>query len=99
MPFADNPEAAVFACFRLPVSPGDWFMAAQLRVFSDTFDSPNVEAQEPSINISLAELLPILSLAKRNNYLWLQDFLEDEVRVTPDLYEVLRAFGTYRKGA
>ena len=74
-------------------------MAAHLRVFSDTFDSPTVEAQEPSINISLAELLPILSLAKRNNYLWLQDFLEDEVRVTPDLYEVLRAFGSYRKGA
>ena len=74
-------------------------MATQLRVFSDTWDDHYAEGQEPTVKISLSELLPLLSLAKRNNYLWLQDFLEDEVCVTSDLYEVLRAFGSVRKGA
>ena len=37
--------------------------------------------------------------AQRHNYLWLQDFLDDEVRVTADLYEVLRTFRSYRPSA
>jgi len=45
----------------------------------------------------LAADLPLLTLAKRHNYLWLQDFLDDEICVTPDLYEVLRAFRQQRK--
>ena len=45
------------------------------------------------------DLLPLLTLAHRNNYLWLQDFLDDEVAVTPDLYEVLRAFRCRRPSA
>ena len=44
------------------------------------------------MHVSLSDLLPLLTLAHRSNYLWLQDFLDDEVAVTPDLYEVLRAF-------
>ena len=42
-------------------------------------------------------LLPLLAFAKKNNYLWLQDFLEDEVTVTPDLYDVLRSFCQHRR--
>jgi hypothetical protein len=70
-------------------------MAAHLRVFT----SPNedfVGVQEPSVHVSLGDLLPLIALAHRNNYAWLQDFLDDEVRITPDLYEVLRAFRCYR---
>lgn len=74
-------------------------MALQLRVFSDVFDDAYEEGQEPTVKVSLAELLPLLSMAKRNNYLWLQDFLDDEVCITPDLYEVLRSFSGVRKGA
>lgn len=74
-------------------------MAAHLRVFPESLDSTYDERQTPSITISLSELLPLLSVAKRHNYLWLQDFLDDEVCVTPDLYEVLRAFGACRRGA
>jgi len=40
-----------------------------------------------------------VALAQRQNYLWLQDFLDDEVRVTADLYDVLRTFRTYRPSA
>jgi hypothetical protein len=70
-------------------------MAAHLRVFTSA-DEDFVNGQEPSVHVSLGELLPLVALAHRNNYAWLQDFLDDEVRITPDLYEVLRAFRCYR---
>jgi len=44
-------------------------------------------------------LLPLVALAQRHNYWWLQDFLDDEVCITADLYEVLRAFRCYRPPA
>lgn len=66
-------------------------MAADLRLFSDS--SPGADDRpEPTIRVSLRELLPLISLAKTRNYLWLQDFLDDEVAVTDDLYEVLQTF-------
>ena len=72
-------------------------MVAQLRVFPTPPDVAFDQMQEPSINIRLRDLLPILALAKKNNYLWLQDFLEDEITVTPDLYDILRSFRQYRR--
>jgi hypothetical protein len=74
-------------------------MAAQLRVYPGSQASSSAELGEPSICISLRDLLPLVALAQRRNHLWLQDFLEDEVCVTPDLYEVLRAFRTCQPSA
>ena len=71
-------------------------MPAQLRLYREDIDSDE-EGQDPSIRIRLADLLPLLAVAKRNNYLWLKDFLEDHVVVTPDLYEVLRSFSAVRR--
>ena len=67
-------------------------MPAQLCVYNASLDSDDDETQDPTVRIRLADLLPLLALAKRNNYLWLQDFLDDQVTVTPDLYDVLRSF-------
>jgi hypothetical protein len=72
-------------------------MAAHLRVYPDSVDSTPANQQRPSVGVSLRDLLPLIATAKRNHYLWLQDFLDDEVRITPDLYEVLRAFSYYRR--
>ena len=72
-------------------------MAARLRVYPLAHEE--AESQEPIVHISLSDLLPLLAVAQRNNYLWLQDFLDDEVAVTPDLYEVLRAFRCQRPSA
>jgi hypothetical protein len=71
-------------------------MAARLRVYpaSEADSSPSIPA--PTVRVTLAELLPLVALAHRNNYVWLQDFLDDEVRVTEDLYDVLQAFRCYR---
>lgn len=67
-------------------------MPAQLRLYSASLDSDDDDTQDPTVRIRLADLLPLLALAKKNNYLWLQDFLDDQVTVTPDLYDVLRSF-------
>jgi hypothetical protein len=74
-------------------------MAAHLRVYPASQESTPTEGQEPSVRISLRDLLPLMAAAQRRNHLWLHDFLDDEVRVTPDLYEVLRAFRMYRPSA
>jgi hypothetical protein len=66
-------------------------MAAHLRVYPDSLEA-DFETPDPCIRIRLGDLLPLLAFAKRNNYLWLQDFLDDEVSVTSDLYDVLRSF-------
>jgi hypothetical protein len=67
-------------------------MAVQLRVYPLNSETVASHEQEPSVRVSLGELLPLVALAHRKNYVWLQDFLDDEVAVSADLYEVLRAF-------
>lgn len=74
-------------------------MAAHLRVYPLSKDDLDVERQDPTVRVSLGDLLPLVALAHRNNYLWLQDFLDDEVAVTSDLFEVLRAFRCHRPSA
>ncbi|MFQ3593462.1 MAG: hypothetical protein SNJ82_09800 [Gemmataceae bacterium] len=73
-------------------------MAAFLRVYSPTESVPN-EPSYADVPVRLADLLPLVALAHRKNYLWLQDFLEDEVRISADLYEVLQAFQETRPSA
>ena len=70
-------------------------MAMQLRVYPEPIDSYS-PVQEPTVRVRLGDLLPIIAMAKRNNYLWLQDFLDDEVTITDDLYDVIRAFQSRR---
>ena len=74
-------------------------MAAHLRVYPSSPDAATAEAQEPTVRVSLRDMLPLVALAQRRNYLWLQDFLDDEVCITPDLYEILRSFRLYRPSA
>jgi hypothetical protein len=73
-------------------------MAPHLRLYPSSHE-PHAEAQEPTVRVSLRDMLPLVALAQRRNYLWLQDFLDDEVGVTRDLYEVLRAFRSHRPSA
>jgi hypothetical protein len=79
--------------------PGGCAMAAQLRVFPATLDAPAPESPPPVVRVRLGDLLPLVTLAQRQNYLWLHDFLDDEVAITSDLYEILRAFRCYRPSA
>jgi hypothetical protein len=74
-------------------------MAAHLRVFPAIADEAVYEAPAPTVHIRLGDLLPLLAVAQRRGYLWLRDFLDDEVAVTADLYEVLRGFDEFRPSA
>jgi hypothetical protein len=70
-------------------------MAAHLRVLPLSREAP-APAQPAMVDVTLGDLLPLIALAHRKNYVWLQDFLDDEVAITADLYEVLRAFRSYK---
>lgn len=72
-------------------------MAAHLRVYPESRRDTVSERSEPAVRVSLGDLLPLLALARKNNNLWLQDFLDDEVSITSDLYEILRAFSYYHR--
>jgi hypothetical protein len=74
-------------------------MAAHLRVYSLPHEPAEADPPEPNVHVRLGDLLPLVALAHRHNYLWLQDFLDDEVAITSDLYEVLRAFRCHRPSA
>jgi hypothetical protein len=74
-------------------------MAVQLRVYPSPQDQDSASPQPATVKVALAELLPLVALAHRRNYLWLQDFLDDEVRISADLYDVLQAFRYHRPSA
>ena len=72
---------------------------ARLRLFPQPEDEPRDEPHAPSIPVRLSELYPLLAQAVRDNYVWLRDFEEDELLVSQDLYEVVRAFSNCRPSA
>jgi hypothetical protein len=72
-------------------------MSSRLKVYrgpeeEDTFE----ESSEPTVRVRLGDLIPLVAVAQRLNFLWLKDFLEDEVAVSEDLYEVMQAFRNSR---
>ena len=74
----------------------------RLRVFrmseDDTIDV--LDGPPARVRVRLGDLIPLVALAQKLNFIWLKDFLDDEVVVTPDLYDVLRAFrNEMRRGA
>jgi hypothetical protein len=74
-------------------------MASFLRVYPPCHEDHEEAIQPATVRVRLAELLPLVALAHRQNYLWLQDFLDDEVLITSDLYDVLTAFRATRPSA
>src|SRR6516164_5956505 len=74
-------------------------MASYLRVYPTSEETTLPDSPAANVRVRLGDLLPLVALAHRHNYLWLQDFLDDEVSITADLYEVLRAFRCNRPSA
>lgn len=74
-------------------------MASFLRVYPPCLEQEDQRAQPATVRVRLADLLPLVALAHRQNYLWLQDFLDDEVVITEDLLDVLTAFKCTRPSA
>ncbi len=72
---------------------------ARLKVFPRPDDEPADSPDSPAIPVRLVDLYPLLAQAYRDNYVWLRDFEDDHVLVSPDLYEVVRAFSGCRPSA
>lgn len=71
-------------------------MPAHLRIYPPVREEVD---QPATVRVRLGDLFPLLVQAHRGNYLWLNDFEDDEVCITEDLYEILRAFRSYRPSA
>jgi hypothetical protein len=70
-------------------------MATRLKLFTPSDEDRELVA-EPDVRVRLGDLLPLVAMAQRMNFIWLKDFLDDEVAVSSDLYEVLQAFRSNR---
>jgi hypothetical protein len=66
-------------------------MALRLKLYDPPQDE-TVECPDPDVRVRLGDLLPLVAMAQRMNFIWLKDFLDDEVAVSEDLYEVMQAF-------
>lgn len=76
-------------------------MVTQLRVYRapELEPQPDVDLPDPTVHVRLGDLLPLVAFAQRMNFIWLKDFLDDEVAITPDLHEVLQNFRGCRPSA
>jgi hypothetical protein len=80
----------------------DFMAQPQLRIyFGPHEDSSAPAASSPalpnSVTVPLGEVFNWLLDALRNNRTWLQDFEDDEVTISSDLYEVILAYQHYRR--
>jgi hypothetical protein len=75
-------------------------MVAQLKLFRGTDDDLDFDcgpvAPEADIRVRLGDLLPLVAFAQKLNFVWLKDYLDDEVKITEDLYQVLQSFRSLR---
>ena len=74
--------------------------ATRLRVFPrPETDDLRIDEDDDRVPVRLADLYPLLAQAYRDNFVWLRDFEEDQVLISPDFFEVVRAFGDCRPSA
>ena len=67
-------------------------MAAHLKLYCPPTEEEPRDMPEPDVRIRLGDLLPLVAVAQRMNYIWLKDFLDDEIAVSGDLYDVMQSF-------
>jgi hypothetical protein len=67
--------------------------ANHLRLVSDQdyLDSP-AKRESPRVAVSMQQVLPLLVDAVRSNRNWLNDFSDETVEISSDLYQVLLAY-------
>ena len=71
-------------------------MAAHLKLYTPPSEDAVEPQPEPDVRMRLGDLLPIVAVAQRMNFLWLKDFLDDEIAISNDLYEVMQSVRTGR---
>jgi hypothetical protein len=76
-------------------------MPTHLKVYRAEEEMPEFheELPDPVIRVRLGDLLPLVAMAQKMNFIWLKDFLDDEVCITDDLHQVLQSFRSCRPSA
>lgn len=77
-------------------------MPTHLRVYREVEAEENdfrESIPDPIIRVRLGDLLPLVAMAQKMNFIWLKDFLDDEVCITEDLHQVLQSFRSCRPSA
>jgi hypothetical protein len=76
---------------------------SQLRVYHGPQDEPATATVNQScvaahtVSVPLGEVLPLLADAVQSRRTWLNDFVDDEITISTDLYEVILAYQHYRR--
>lgn len=77
----------------------------QLRVYfspEESQESVLATSSQPfrhPVTVPLGEVLPLLVEAVQTRRLWVQDFADEPITLSPDLYEVLMAYQEVRQTA
>ncbi len=71
-------------------------MRPRLSVYHGPSDTAE-QNQFDKVTVSVGEVLPLLAEAILSNRTWLEDFADDELTITSDLYDVLLAYRHLRR--
>lgn len=73
-------------------------MRHRLRLFTGD-DVDILPMRQQTMSVRLSDVTRALTDAARRDRTWLQDFADDEVRVSADLYDIITAYVEMRPGA
>ncbi|MFO1022828.1 MAG: hypothetical protein U0903_19350 [Planctomycetales bacterium] len=72
-------------------------MRHRLRLYTGEEETTTIA--EPQLTVTLGEISNILAEAVNSKRAWLNDFEDDRIQVSSDLYEVLTTYWRLRPGA
>ncbi len=72
-------------------------MRHRLRLFNGDEDVATATAEQ--VTVRLGDISRALRDATRWNRTWLDDFADDEVQISPDLYDIISVYMRLRPGA
>lgn len=69
----------------------------RLRIYRGPEEATPATHEPRTVSVPLEEVLPMLVEAFQSRRTWLEDFAQDEVQMSADLYEVLLAYRFFRR--
>ena len=66
-------------------------MSARLKLYVPP-EEEEAEGPAADVCVRLGDLLPLAAMAQRMNFIWLKDFMDDEVKISQDFFDVMQAF-------
>jgi hypothetical protein len=71
--------------------------ASQLRVYYGPEENTATKTVAGTVSVPLGRIMPLLAEAAQSKRTWLEDFGDDEVTISEDLYEVILAYQHFRR--